>query len=52
MESDGRGNVGIRRIVVVGIAVVVDIAPIRGIARVGNKYPPVVAAPNNSFYRK
>ena len=30
-ESDGRGNVGIRRVVVVGIAIVVDIAPIRGI---------------------
>jgi hypothetical protein len=31
-ESDGRGNVGVGRVVVVGIAVVVDIAPIRGIA--------------------
>jgi hypothetical protein len=30
-ESDGRGNVGIRSIVVVGIAIVVDIAPIRGV---------------------
>ena len=29
MESDGRGDVGVRRIVVVGIAVVVDIAPVR-----------------------
>ena len=28
MESDGRGDVGVRRIVV-GIAVVVDIAPVR-----------------------
>lgn len=29
MESDGRGDVGVRRIVVVGIAVVVHIAPVR-----------------------
>ena len=29
MESDGRGNPIVRRIVVVGIAVVVDIAPVR-----------------------
>lgn len=43
-ESDGRGDVGIRGIVVVGIAVVVDIAPIRRVASVRGKKPPVVAA--------
>lgn len=29
MESDGRGNPIVRGVVVVGIAVVVDIAPVR-----------------------
>ena len=36
-ESDGRGNVGIRRIVVVGIAIVVDIAPIRRVTRISGQ---------------
>ena len=44
MESDGRGNVGIRGIVVVGIAVVVDITPIRRVTGVSRQKPPIVAA--------
>ena len=43
MESDGRGNPIVRRIVVVGIAVVVDIAPVRRVG-VRRQQPPVVAA--------
>ena len=43
MESDGGGNPIVRRIVVVGIAVVVDIAPVRG-AGIRRQQPPVVAA--------
>ena len=48
-ESDGRGNVGVGSVVVVGIAVVVDIAPVRGIPRIHREYPPVVAATQEYF---
>ena len=48
-ESDGRGNVGVGCVVVVGIAVVVDIAPIRGIPRINREYPPVVTATQECF---
>lgn len=44
LESDGRANVGVGGIVVVGIAVVVDIREIRSVASVSRQKPPVVAA--------
>lgn len=46
-EADGRRNPGVRRIVVVGIPVVVDIADIRGVTAIDRQQPPV--APS---YRK
>lgn len=45
-ESDGRRDVGVGGIVVVGIAIVVHIAPIRGVTGIGREKPPVVAATN------
>ena len=45
-ESDGGRNVGVRCVVVVGIPVVVHIAPVRRIARTRGKEPPVSTASN------
>ena len=44
-ESD-RHPISIGAVVVVGIAIVVHIAPIRGVTGIGREKPPVVAATN------
>lgn len=44
-ESDGGVNGSVRCIVVVGIAVVADIADVRGVAAIDGQQPPV--APSN-----
>lgn len=44
-ESDGGVNGSVRRIVVVGIPVVADIADVRGVAAIDGQQPPV--APSN-----
>ena len=51
-ESGRRADAGVRGVVVVGIAVVVDIAPVRGIPRIHREYPPVVAATQEYFQQK
>ena len=43
MESEGRANAGVAGIVVVGVAVVVDVAEVRGIRPVSRRLPPVAA---------
>ncbi len=43
MESEGRANAGVAGIVVVGVAVVVDVAEVRGIRPISRCLPPVAA---------
>ncbi len=43
MESEGRANARVAGIVVVGVAVVVDVAEVRGIRPVRRRLPPVAA---------
>ena len=43
MESEGRTNARVAGIVVVGVAVVVDVAKVRGIRPVSRRLPPVAA---------
>ena len=51
LESERRTDVGIRRVVVVGVAVVVDIADVRGVAVISRGLPPVAPTPKPAnFY--
>lgn len=43
MESEGRANAGVAGIVVVGVAVVVDVAEVRGVRPISRCLPPVAA---------
>ena len=43
MESEGHTNAGVAGIVVVGVAVVVDVAEVRGIRPISRCLPPVAA---------
>ncbi len=52
LESQRGADAGVRRRIIVGVAVVVDIADIRGRARVNRQLPPVAARTNTTVNQR